>query len=112
LPELVWGTGVSLDFHEELPAEPVDRQKLLYVRSAYRNEPDFAISVLQRMGQILDAPKVAKLIDNDVSVSDNYQRLVSATLEGVYSTHFDDLKVPELREVFIGEVRSAMRDVF
>lgn len=112
LPPLEWQQLVKLDFHEELPTDPVERKKILYARSAYRNQPDFTNTELRRTGSILDAPRVQKMIDNDASVSDNYQRLVSATVAGVYDGQHDASTVAELRESFIGEVRAALGGVF
>jgi predicted ATPase len=112
LPDLVLGEGVEIDFHEEVPTTEEERKKVVYVRSAYRNEPEFAIRALERRGDVYTGPNIGKLIENDVKVSDNYQRLVSETLEGVYSRQFDSLTVPELREAFIGQVRDSMRRVF
>lgn len=89
-----------------------EKKKLFYVRSAYRIEADFTISGLSRAGSIFDAPRPAKMIDMDVAVSDNYRRLVSQTVAGVYDTSLDDLKVAELRDRFIGEVRTTMKRVF
>jgi hypothetical protein len=106
------GQTVSIDFHEELPKEPQDRKKAVYVRSAYRNDPDFTTTQLSRMGSVLDGRRVARLIDNDAVVSENYQRLVSASVAGLYSGEHDTRTVGELREKFIGQVRNSMGRVF
>ena len=103
---------VSIDFYEELPAEEDKRKKAIYVRSAYRNDPDFTTQQLQRMGSVFEGRKISRLIDNDSVVSENYQRLVSATVEGLYSGIHDTKTVPELRETFIGQVRQSMSNVF
>lgn len=111
LPETPWNTDVvRIEFHEPLPDTVDEKKKLFYVRSAYRIEADFTISGLSRAGSIFDAPRPAKMIDMDVAVSDNYRRLVSQTVAGVYDTSLDDLKVAELRDRFIGEVRTTMKD--
>jgi hypothetical protein len=86
--------------------------KAFYIRSAYRNEPDFTTSQLQRTGTIFEEPILRRLIDNDVSVGRNYQRLVSQSVEGIYSGNYDDKTVKELREKFIGTVQTSMAKVF
>jgi len=107
-----WQQLVSIDFHEPIPQQGQERKKLFYIRSAYRNEADFTTTSLQRVGSALDSPTIGKLIDNDASVSQNYQRLVAASVAGLYSGQYDSLKVAELREVFLGQVRQSMSKVF
>lgn len=45
-------------------------------------------------------------------VSDNYQRLVGQTLDGLYGGGHDDANVRDLRESFIGELQDAFTSVF
>jgi hypothetical protein len=59
---------MQIEFHEPVPEDPEARKKILYIRSAYRNDPDFSITRLERLGPVLDAPRVQKMIHNDVSV--------------------------------------------
>ncbi|MDR7097065.1 energy-coupling factor transporter ATP-binding protein EcfA2 [Hydrogenophaga laconesensis] len=84
----------------------------LYVRSAYRNDPDFSIGGIGRPSSPSDNIKLGRIIDNDQTVSENYQRLVYDTMAGVYDTKNDEKSVSTLREELIGEVRHSMRRVF
>ncbi|MCA1702186.1 MAG: ATP-binding protein [Actinobacteria bacterium] len=111
-PALDWGQVVQVDFHEPLPSGGDESRKLFYIRSAYRNEADFSVSTFQKMGSALETATVPRLIDNDIAVSSNFQRLVSLTLEGVYSGEWDSATVRDLRDAFIGEVRESMRRIF
>lgn len=111
-PPLDWGSLVQVEFDEALPAGAEDRKKLFYIRSAYRNEADFSISSFQRLASALETPSVSRLIENDAVVSNNFQRLVSLTLEGVYSGNWDASSVAELRDAFIGDVRESMKRIF
>jgi len=95
-----------------LPNDIEEKRKLFYIRSAYRNQPDFTVDHLQRASPLTESPRVERLIDNDASVSDNYNRLVSATIAGVYSGELDALTVEQLRERFIGQIRDSMSRVF
>lgn len=104
--------AVNIAFHEQLPADRDSLRKIIYIRSAYRHEPDFTMEQLQRTGSIFDAPRIHKLIDHDTRVSDNYRRLVSSTVEGIYDGQFDSVVVRELREKFIGPIRESMNRVF
>lgn len=103
---------VKIAFHEEVPSALELRKRLFYLRSAYRNEADFTVNSIQRSGSALDAPRPAKMIDNDTRVSDDYQRLVSASLEGLYSGQKDAMNVAELRKSFIGPIRDSMSRIF
>jgi len=107
-----WGDKVRIEFHEPLPTAQDELRKLIYVRSGYRNESDFTINAIQRLGPVLEGPRVGRTIDADVSVSQNYARLVSATIEGLYSGRHDEDKGKDIREHFIGKVRESMQRVF
>ncbi len=107
---VAWADSVSIDFHSPLPK---DSKKTFYIRSAYRNQADFTATSLSRMGSELDAPKASKMIDNETQlVADNYQRLVSFTVEEVFSGQQDSKTVRELRDNLIGTIRESMTRVF
>jgi len=84
----------------------------LYVRSAYRNDPDFSVGGINRMASPVDNLRLSRAIDNDQAVSENYQRLVYDTMAGVYSQDNNEKTVPELREELIGQVQTSMQAVF
>ena len=75
------GEDVSVEFHDALVGNP---KQALYVRSAYRNDPEFQITHLERIGNPLDEVRVNRMVDNDVAVSRNYRALASAELEDLY----------------------------
>lgn len=108
---------VQVAFHEPFPDLPGVEQAAgaVYVRTAYRNDPEFAIRELRRAGPVLrpdDEQLGRRMIDNDVRVSENYQRLVALTLEDVYNSANDDMRVGQLREKYIGQLRNALSSVF
>lgn len=108
-----WPDHVTVEFHEPLPDGPEDRKKLIYVRTAFRNEAEFQISGFNRMQSPLDSVRVNRMIDADASVSENFQRLIAETIDGLWgSTLPDDTTKGELRDRIIGQVRSAMSSVF
>lgn len=112
-PRLGWPDHIQMEFHEELPEGVDERKKMIYTRSAFRNEADFTVNNFARVGSPLDNPRIQRLIDNDVSVSDNYQRLIMLTIDGVYdNTLPDEITKGELRDRIIGQVRAAMLRVF
>lgn len=101
---------VEVEFVETFP--PMNPRKAIYVRSAYRHEPDFQTNAIQRSGDVLEAPKSRRMIDAETKVSDNYQRLVSATIDDVFGGKRDSMSVAELRDSHIGRVRDAMLKLF
>jgi len=107
-----WTKKIQLNFHSPLREEPTFKKKLFYFRSAYRNQPDFKVDSITRRSSDLDAPKIKKMIDNDVVVSDNYQRMISNSVYGLYDESNDNKTVKDLREEYIGEVRKSLKNLF
>lgn len=84
----------------------------LYVRTAYRNDPDFSITGINRPNAPSEVLRINRAIDNDQTVSENYQRLVYDTMAEVYNADNDAKSVGALREELIGQVRTSMKAVF
>lgn len=103
-----WGQNVSITLHGGAVAE----KGCLYVRTAYRNDPDFSIGGVNRPQVPSEHINVERTIDNDQTVSKNYQRLVYETMSGVYDAANDTKTVQALREELIGQLRQSMRRVF
>lgn len=82
-----------------------------YFRSAYRNDPDFSISNLSRMGNPSEQLQ-NNLMHTDAKVSEDYQRLISITMAGVYSKDNDGLSVKDLREKIIGKIQNSLLKIF
>ena len=91
-------------------AQPVKGS--LYIRTAYRHEPDFSINEISRQNSPTENVRFRRVIDGDSTVSENYRRLVYETMAGVYSSANDAKFVETLREELIGSVRRSMRRVF
>ena len=72
---------ISIRFHDPIPTDDQGKKKLVYTRSAFRNDPDFQASEIQRVPDPLDETRVDRMIDNDVAISRNYQRLVGQVFE-------------------------------
>ena len=103
---------VDIKFHEEIPEDENEKKKIFYIRSAYRNDPEFRVQQLSRVGSSLDEQTVARMIDNDAAVSRNYQRMVAQSLDGIYDRQHDQMTVAELRGQIIGEIREALVQIF
>jgi AAA15 family ATPase/GTPase len=83
-----------------------------YFRTAYRNEPDFTISNLQNQSDPTANVKLQTLMQNDITVSENYQRLIAQTLAGVFETSNDTKTVEQLRNELIGKIRTSLASIF
>lgn len=84
-----------------------------YLRSSYRFDPDFQVGSIQKKDELLDdSIRPKKMIELDKRVQDNYERLVGATVNALYSKVKDTLTVEQLREELIGKVRERMQKVF
>lgn len=109
---LHWNTAVAMNFHDPQPATDDQRRKAVYVRSAYRNEPEFQLGSLSRVESALLETRIHRLIDNDQTVSLNYRRLVSVGIEDLYDRGAPGLTFGEYREQSVGEIRDAMQRLF
>lgn len=109
-----WANRVSATVDEDLNLLGVeDRKKLVYVRSAHRNEADFTLNGLTQLPSPLDSSRVQRMIDNDMSVSQNYQRLIVETFTAVFDVTASDTTTRlELRDAFIGKVRDSLNNIY
>jgi len=83
-----------------------------YFRTAYRNEPDFTVSNLTKQDDPSRSTKLPNLMQNDLTVSENYQRLVAQTLAGVYKVENNSKTVEQLREELIGKIKNSFSTIF
>jgi predicted ATP-dependent endonuclease of OLD family len=103
---------VNVSFHEPTPTTENELRSLFYFRTAYRNEADFIVNNFQRVDKNTEQNRLNKLIQNDLSVASNYQRLIAETIAAMYSGTHDEKTVRNLREELIGKVRESMLRVF
>jgi len=87
-------------------------QKLIYVRSAYRNDPHFQLSNLEQISPALYETRIQRMIDNDQAVSLNYKRLISQGLEDIFENTSPNSTIAEFREALIGDIRRAVLRLF
>jgi predicted ATPase len=84
----------------------------LYIRTAYRNDHEFATSSLSRQGAVLDNLALNRLIEPDATVSRNYQRLASQAMEDVFVNEAAATTMGDYREKLIGEVQTPLKRLF
>lgn len=112
LPEISWTDYVDVSFHEPTPQQEKNLRKIFYFRSAYRNEADFTVANFQKFDVNSQQSRLQRLIENDLSVSLNYQGLVGETIAAMYDGEYDGMFVKDLREQLIGQIKSSMLRVF
>ena len=105
-----WHNDVQVDFHNSVPDQI--SKKTLFLRSAYRNDPEFQLQNLQRVGDPLDEVRVPRMIDNDGAVAKNFQRLASQAVEDVFDPEDGSVTLAEFKELVIGDIRTAFSKLF
>lgn len=103
-----WHDTVTVTLH----GSATPHKGCLYIRTAYRNDPDFNISGFSRPTIPSEQIRFGRVIENDQTVSDNYQRLIYDTMAGVYDSANDSKTIQVLREELIGQTRVSMQRVF
>lgn len=103
-----WHNNIQLQFHDQ--ATP--SKKSFYLRSAYRNDPEFELNNLQRQTDPTEQQRVRRMIDSDGAVQQNYQRLASDAFEDAFDRMDGGKTIDEFREGAIGEIRDAVRRLF
>ena len=109
LPQKRYQDNVTVEFHDPVPEE---KKKILYVRTAHRNDADFMINSIEQKGNPLDQISVNRMIDNDTAVRKNYQSLVSWGLADLYEHGDGGTTFEQYREESIGEIQKSLQDLF
>lgn len=107
-----WYDRVKIEFHGNVFGGDTTLKGKFYFRTAYRNEADFTVDTLKNQSDPTANAKFETLNGNDITVSENYQRLVSQTLAGVFMSANNLKTVEQYREELIGEIRSSLKNVF
>ena len=97
---------LQVTFHHPEPTDPQEKKKLVYARSAFRNDPEFQSDRLQRVQDPLDESRVDRMIDNDVAISRNYQHLVGQLFDifdakPMMTTEFTESLISPVRDPVI-----------
>ena len=100
---------VSLQFHGGAPASEEAYRKSMYLRTAYRNEPSFRNITIGSPQDILEDSRIQRLIDDDKTVIQNYNRMLLRLLRQVTEP---GKTTDQIMQATIGDLRSAMKRVF
>lgn len=107
-----YNNRVDISAYDETLNEKEKIKGKFYFRTAHRNEPDFITRSLSKQDNPKNRIKFETLMETDSSVSENYQRLVSNTLSGVFDITNNRKTVEELRENLIGKIKKSLSNVF
>ena len=100
---------ITVTFHHATPNDPQEKKKLIYTRSAFRNDPEFQTEQLQRVPDPLDDSRVNRMIDNDVAIRKNYQRLVGQLFE-IFDA--EPMMTTDFTESLINPIRDPVSRLF
>lgn len=103
--------NVEIVFHGDLQGDDRVRSNF-YFRTAYRNEADFTVKSLNKQDDPRHGIRIQRFSQNDSTVSENYQRLISNTVNSLYDRNNDGKIVSELREELTGKIQDALSNVF
>lgn len=103
---------VQIEFHNDQQLSQDQIKGKFYFRTAYRNEPDFTVSNLNKQNNPAESIKLQNLMQNDQTVSENYQRLIAQTLAGVYESSNNTKTVEQLREELVGKIKVSLSNIF
>ncbi len=105
--KLPWSDLVDVKFHGVGNPGPSS----LYLRTAYRNDPDFSVNSINRPEPATNV-RCEKLIENDRTVGTNYQRLMYDSVAALFSEANDNKTTKTLRDDLVGGIQASMQRVF
>lgn len=100
---------VKIDFHGKYPQTDEERKRSIHLRTAYRNEASFNLSGLDTPPSVLDENLGTKTIDDDKSVSANFQRLAVNILARATTP---GLSTDQIMKELTGEINTGLEEVF
>lgn len=105
-----WYQRVAVNLHGGDRDRAVLKQSSIYFRTAYRHEADFSIQQLSQPPRPNENGGPARrAVDEDRSVSENYQRLLWQTFSAVFDDETsDDATKAEIRDRVTGRLREAL----
>lgn len=109
---LGWNETAQVFMHDPQPSSAEEKKKAVYMRSAYRNDPEFQLNNLTTVSLAVDEARFTRLIENDQAVNLNYKRLVSKGFEQIFETADDNLTAGEFRSGLIGDIKESMERLF
>lgn len=104
---------VNIEFYDNTANYTQEQYKeTFYFRTAYRNSPSISIRALQTVPSPLSQVDNKMMIQNDSTIDENYQRLMSATLTEFFSKDNDYKQVAILRDELLKQIREPLNALF
>lgn len=104
---------VNINFHNSIADYSREKfRETFYFRTAYRNSPEIKLTSLSKVSSPLEESDGKMMIQNDETVNDNYQRLMSKTISGLYDASNNEKTVKTLRDELISKIREPLYRLF
>lgn len=84
----------------------------VYIRTAYRNDPEFTVNRISRQSETQSTPKFQRLIEADATVAENYQRMAAQALEDVFVNENAQTTFGTYRDRLVAEVGKPLNRLF
>jgi hypothetical protein len=105
-----YANDVQIEFFDADFSVQDDFRSSFRIRSAYRNDADFTVSSISNQPRIIDHLRFHRMIDNDISVSQNYVRLMGRALHS-FTRKRDQTGNEVLGDIFDG-INQVLTSVF
>ena len=102
---------MNIEFHDP-PQSDSDMGKAIYARTAYRNTPVINVDSIQKMPSAIQETRFDSMIENDATVTNNYQRLLSNAVDGAFNRDDRSKTLGEFQDEILGEIQDAMKRLF
>jgi hypothetical protein len=87
----IFQNRIDMKFTEDRQVTWEERRAMFYFRSAYRFEGSFTITGFNRTPPVLEEQRLATMSHADMSVSNNYIRLVGRLIDDLHSKDGDEI---------------------
>ena len=100
---------IDIEFHNSSQS---NMGKAIYVRTAYRNDPNMDVTSIQKMPSAIQETRFRSMIENDAAATGNYQRLASNALERAFNREEREKSLGDFQDETLGEIQAAMDRLF
>ena len=100
---------IDIQFHGTAQS---DLSKAIYIRTAYRNDPEINVTSIQKMTSVIKEERFSSMIQNDAAATSNYQRLASNALERAFRREDRSKSLGDFQDETLGEIQDAMKRLF
>ena len=102
---------IDIEFHNSVQSDS-DMRKAIYVRTAYRNDPEINVKSIQKMSSVIQEARFSNMIQNDAAATSNYQRIASNALERAFNRADRSKSLGAFQDETLGEIQDAMNRLF